>query len=69
MNENELAPGQVPCPRCGGPLAHFSPSGRGVAACDACQTWWSECPLCGGTEETGHADACPMSYGAEEVTR
>lgn len=36
-----LAPrGGDPCPRCRRPLAHFSPSGRGNAACDSCCLAW-----------------------------
>ena len=31
---------EVGCPHCGGELAAFSPSGRGVAACDDCQLVW-----------------------------
>ena len=37
--------GPATCPRCGAPgLCCFSPSGKGVAACDECQTYWDECP-------------------------
>lgn len=34
--------GGDPCPGCGAPLASFSPSGRGSAACDHCQTVYGE---------------------------
>lgn len=35
--------GSAHCPRCGASgLTAFSPSGLGVAACDACGTYWEE---------------------------
>lgn len=34
--------GGEPCPRCRAPLASFSPSGRGRAACDACNIVYEE---------------------------
>ena len=42
MGASELAAARaLGCPRCGGVLSNFSPTGRGIAACDPCELWWN----------------------------